>query len=142
MTAEREAEEKLKDAGWQILDDEDGFIDLVGPLWHRLSGQVHEYAIVAQPKHRNRRGLVQGGLLMTLADRACGMTARFETGSQLLATIQMDTQFIDAGRIGDVLTTRPRVVRATRSLIFMTTDVHAGERCVAMASGVFKVMRA
>lgn len=142
MMADRDAVKKLKDEGWRILDDEDGFIDLVGPMWHRLADKLHEYAIVAQPKHRNRRGLVQGGLLMTLADRACGMTARFETGSQLLATIQMDTQFIDAGKIGDVLITRPRVVRATRSLIFMSTEVHAGSRCVAMASGVFKVMRA
>lgn len=142
MTAERDAVKKLRDDGWQILDDEDGFIDLVGPMWHRLSGKVHEYAIVAQAKHRNRRGLVQGGLLMTLADRACGMTARLETASQQLATIQMDTQFIDAGKIGEVLVTRPRVVRATRSLIFMSTEVHSGERCVAMASGVFKVMRA
>lgn len=142
MTAERDAVKTLKAEGWQILDDQDGFIDLVGPMWHRVAGKVHEYAIVAQAKHRNRRGLVQGGLLMTLADRACGMTARFETASQQLATIQMDTQFIDAGKIGDLLITRPRVVRATRSLIFMSTEVHAGERCVAMASGVFKVMRA
>jgi hypothetical protein len=33
------------------------------------------------------------------------------------------------------------VVRSTRSLIFLTTEVTAGERCVAMASGVFKVMK-
>ena len=127
--------------GWQILDDHDGFIDLVGPLWHRIANDVHEYAIVAQQKHRNRRGLVQGGLLMTLADRSCGMTARFATGSQLLATVQMDTQFIDAGKIGDVLISVPCVVRATRSLIFMSTEISAGKSCVAMASGVFKVMR-
>lgn len=142
MTTDRDIVKTLRAEGWQVLDDEEGFIDLVGPMWHRVVDMVHEYAIAAQAKHRNRRGLVQGGLLMTLADRACGMTARLETGSQQLATIQMDTQFIDAGKIGDLLVTRPRVVRATRSLIFMRTEVHAGDRCVAMASGVFKVMRA
>ena len=141
MTTERDAAKILKQQGWQILDDHDGFIDLVGPLWHRIANCVHEYAIVAQSKHRNRRGLVQGGLLMTLADRSCGMTARFATGSQLLATVQMDTQFIDAGKIGDTLISIPRVVRATRSLIFMSTEISAGDSCVAMASGVFKVMR-
>ncbi len=131
----------LAGEGWKVFDDHDGFIDLVGPLWHRIVNEVHEYAIVAQQKHRNRRGLVQGGLLMTLADRSCGMTARFATGSQLLATVQMDTQFIGAGKIGDVLISIPRVVRATRSLIFMSTEISAGDGCVAMASGVFKVMR-
>jgi acyl-coenzyme A thioesterase PaaI-like protein len=55
--------------------------------------------------------------------------------------VQFDTQFVDAARIGEVLVARPRVVRSTRSLIFMTTEVTADERCVAMASGVFKIMK-
>jgi acyl-coenzyme A thioesterase PaaI-like protein len=69
------------------------------------------------------------------------MTGRFVSGSPSLATVQFDTQFVDAARIGEVLVSRPRVVRSTRSLIFLTTEVSAGERCVAMASGVFKVMK-
>jgi acyl-coenzyme A thioesterase PaaI-like protein len=36
---------------------------------------------------------------------------------------------------------KPRVVRATRSLIFTTTEVTAGNRCIATASGVFKILR-
>ena len=64
--------------GWTILED-DGFLGLVGPFWHRIVDGRHEYAIEGQAKHRNRRGVVQGGLTMTLADRSCGMTARYET---------------------------------------------------------------
>jgi acyl-coenzyme A thioesterase PaaI-like protein len=78
---------------------------------------------------------------MTFADRTCGMTARFISGSPSLATVQFDTQFVDAAKIGEILLSRPRVIRSTRSLIFMTTELTAGERCVAMASGVFKVMK-
>jgi acyl-coenzyme A thioesterase PaaI-like protein len=134
------AAEKLKSLGWTAVDAT-GFIALVGPLWHRLVDDAHEYALIAEDKHHNRRGVVQGGVLMTFADRTCGMTARFVSGSPSLATVQFDTQFVDAARIGEVLVSRPRVVRATRSLIFMTTEIAAGERCVAMASGVFKVMK-
>jgi acyl-coenzyme A thioesterase PaaI-like protein len=126
--------------GWAILDD-DGFINLVGPLWRRMISGVPEYAIVGQDKHRNRRGVVQGGLLMTLADRTCGMTARFVSGVETLATVQMDTYFVDAARIGDLMISRPRVVRSTRSLIFMSTEVTVASRCVATANGVFKVVR-
>jgi acyl-coenzyme A thioesterase PaaI-like protein len=133
------AVEKLKSLGWSSVDAS-GFIALVGPLWHRLVDGLHEYALVAEDKHHNRRGVVQGGVLMTFADRSCGMSARFVSGSPSLATVQFDTQFIDAAKIGEVLISRPRMIRSTRSLIFMTTEVSAGERCVAMASGVFKVM--
>ena len=131
--------EKLKSLGWTMVDAT-GFIHLIGPLWHRVVDDAHEYALITEDKHHNRRGVVQGGVLMTFADRTCGMTGRFVSGSPSLATIQFDTQFVDAARIGEVLLSKPRVIRSTRSLIFMTTEVTAGERCVAMASGVFKVM--
>lgn len=126
--------------GWRVMDD-DGFIHLVGPLWHRTLGALPEYAIIGQDKHRNRRGVVQGGVLMTLADRSCGMTARFVSGAESLATVQMDTHFIDAAQIGEVMVSRPRAVRVTKSLIFMATEVSAGDRCVITANGVFKIVR-
>ena len=134
------ATEKLKASGWTIVETT-GFLNLVGPLWQRVVDGEHEYAIEAQDKHHNRRGLVQGGLLMTFADRSCGMTARYVSGRPTLATVQMDTHFVDSGKIGEILISKPRVVRATRSLIFLTTEVTANERCIAMASGVFKILK-
>jgi acyl-coenzyme A thioesterase PaaI-like protein len=53
----------------------------------------------------------------------------------------MDTQFIDSARIGEVLISKPRVIRATRSLIFTATEITADGRCVAAASGVFKILK-
>jgi acyl-coenzyme A thioesterase PaaI-like protein len=134
------ATETLKSSGWTIVETT-GFLNLVGPLWQRVVDGVHQYALVAQDKHHNRRGLVQGGLLMTFADRSCGMTARYTTGRTTMATVQMDVHFVDSGKIGEILRSVPRVVRATRSLIFVTTEVTAGERCIATASGVFKILK-
>jgi acyl-coenzyme A thioesterase PaaI-like protein len=133
------ATEKLKSSGWTVVDTT-GFLSLVGPLWHRLANDEHEYALI-EDKHHNRRGLVQGGLLMTFADRTCGMTARFVSGRPNLATVQMDTHFVDSAKIGEILLSKPRVVRNTRSLIFMTTEVTADNRCIAVANGVFKVLK-
>ena len=131
---------KLKASGWTIVETT-GFLTLVGPLWQRGESGKREYAIVAQDKHHNRRGLVQGGLLITFADRTSGMTARDAVGRPLLATVQFDMQFIDSARIGEVLISTSRVIRATKSLIFTTSEVTAGKRCIAMASGVFKIMK-
>src|ERR1700691_5466539 len=134
------ATETLKASGWTLVETS-GFLNLVGPLWQRLVNSEHEYAIVAEDKHHNRRGRVQGGLLMTFADRSCGMTARYVSGRPTLATVQMDVQFIDSGKIGETLISKPRVVRVTHSLIFMTTEVTANERCIVTASGVFKILK-
>ena len=134
------AVEKLKSSGWTMLETT-GFLDLIGPLWQRIVNGEHEYALVAQDKHHNRRGLVQGGVLMTFADRTCGMTARHVSGRPTLATVQMDTHFVEAGKIGEVLISKPRVVRSTRSLIFTSTEVTVDKRCIAMANGVFKILK-
>ena len=100
----------LKQDGWTIVDTT-GFIHLVGPLWERKVDGDHEFALITQDKHHNRRGMVQGGVMMTFADRTCGMTARYVTGRQHMATVQLDTHFLEAGKIGDILITRPRLVR-------------------------------
>src|ERR1700760_4579686 len=134
------AAEQLKSDGWSIVDTT-GFLSLVGPLWERQVDGEHEYALGGQDKHHNRRGLVQGGLLMTFADRACGMTARYVSGHPTLATVQLDVHFVESGKIGEILIARPRVVRTTRSLIFINTEITVDKRCIAMASGVFKILK-
>jgi acyl-coenzyme A thioesterase PaaI-like protein len=131
---------KLKADGWTIVETS-GFLHLIGPLWQRLVNGEHEYALITEDKHHNRRGLVQGGVLMTFADRTCGMTARYVSGKPTLATVQLDTHFVEAGKIGEVLISRPRVVRSTRSLIFIGTEVTVDKRVIAMANGVFKILR-
>jgi acyl-coenzyme A thioesterase PaaI-like protein len=131
---------KLKTDGWSIVETS-GFLRLIGPLWQRLVDGQYEYALITEDKHHNRRGLVQGGVLMTFADRTCGITARFVSGKPTLATVQFDTHFVEAGKIGEVLISKPRVVRSTRSLIFITTEVTVDRRVLAMANGVFKILK-
>ena len=110
-------------------------------LWERLVDGELEFALITEDKHHNRRGLVQGGVLMTFADRTCGMTARHVSGKPTMATVQLDTHFVESGKIGEVLISKPHVVRTTRSLIFITTEVTVDKRCIAMASGVFKILK-
>lgn len=129
----------LRAEGWSEIED-DGFIDLVGPFFHRKVDHAHQYAVVAQTKHRNLRGVVQGGMLMTFADRTMGLAAYQEVG-QGVVTIQMDSQFIDTARIGELLLSQPRVVRGTKSVVFMSTEVKVGERCIILANAVFKIVR-
>src|SRR4051794_40925340 len=49
------ANQKLKASGWTIVETT-GFLHLIGPLWQRVVEGEHEYALVAQENHHNRRG--------------------------------------------------------------------------------------
>ena len=126
-------------AGWQRYDA-DGFIGLVGPFWSRPKGDGFEYAFRAEPKHHNRRGVVQGGMLMTFADRSMGMTCWYANERQPQATVQLDVHFIDAVQIGEFVEAKCRVVRRTRSVVFMAAELVVGDRVVATANGVWKTL--
>jgi acyl-coenzyme A thioesterase PaaI-like protein len=129
--------------GWEPYSDE-GFIGLVGPFWTRQDsgkdGETHRFAFLAAPKHHNRRGVVQGGMLMTFADRSMGMTAWYANERRPQATVHLDVHFIDAVQIGEFVEARCRVVRRTRALIFMSGELVVGERTVATANGVWKAL--
>jgi acyl-coenzyme A thioesterase PaaI-like protein len=125
--------------GWEPYSDE-GFIGLVGPFWQKADGEGARYAFLAEPKHHNRRGVVQGGMLMTFADRSLGMAAWYANGRQPQATIQLDMHFVDAVQVGEFVEAHAHVVRRTQSVIFMSGALVVGSRTVATANGIWKTL--
>ncbi len=126
--------------GWEPHTDT-GFIGLVGPLWIRQEGAKRSYGFLAEPKHHNSRGVVQGGMLMTFADRALGMAAYDANDRKAQATVQLDVHFVDAVRIGEFVEAMCQVVRRTKSLTFMSATLLVGGRVVVTANGVWKTVR-
>src|SRR5260221_4865655 len=126
-------------AGGQPYRDE-GFMGLVGRFGSRPSGDSYLYAFMAESKHHNRRGVVQGGMLMTFADRSMGMTCWYANERQPQATVQLDMHFIDAVQVGEFVEAKCKVVRRTRSLIFMSAELVVGTRVVATANGGWETL--
>ena len=125
--------------GWEIYPGE-GFIGLVGPFWMKKDGESYRYGFLAEKKHHNRRGVVQGGMIMTFADRSMGMTAWYANDKKPQATVHLDVHFVDAVQIGEFVEATCRIVRRTRSLIFMSGELTVGDRVVATANGVWKAL--
>ena len=125
--------------GWEPVDDT-GFLGLVGPTWRRVRDDRLEFAFRAEPKHANLRNVVQGGMLMTFADRALGRNSWRAAGEKPVATVEFNMQFVTAGKIGEVFEIRPEIVRKTSSLVFIRGDVVCGTRTVATATGIWKIL--
>jgi acyl-coenzyme A thioesterase PaaI-like protein len=128
---------ELTIADWLPYAD-DGFLGLVGPIMHRREGDEYILGFRAVDKHRNLRDVVQGGMLMTLADRAMGSAVRAKIGQVPVATIQLDIHFIGAAQIGEFIEARGEVLRATASVVFVNGRLTVGDRVIADAKGVWK----
>jgi acyl-coenzyme A thioesterase PaaI-like protein len=130
----------LMDYGWR-QESVNGFLELVGPIWAKEDSEGISLGFIAEDKHKNRRGVVQGGMLATLADRSLGRAARFENPEQRQATVQIDLHFIDAVQIGEFVQARGKVQRRTRSLIFVAGALEVDTRIVASSMAIFKLLR-
>ena len=127
--------------GWEKWEGK-GFIALVGPLWlRRVDGRL-EVGFLAEERHHNRRGVLQGGMMATFADFALGRTARDDDVERRQATVQLEMQYIDATRIGEFVIARCEVIRRARSLIFVRGLVSAADRPRTAISGIWKVLSA
>lgn len=131
----------MRDGDWQIVTDE-GFIGLIGPFYRLDTEAGPRFRFPTDRRHHNLRGVLQGGALMTFADRVMGTTARALTQAQRTATVQLNVQFIDAVQIGETVETAPVMLRGTRQLVFMSCSLTVGERLVATANGIWKKLQA
>ena len=98
------------------------------------------FGFLSTEKHRNHRGIVNGGMLTTFADQAMGMTGRRATAEKPHATIQIGMQFIGAVKVGDFVEAHCEIVRQTRSVLFIESKLTVNGGIVATASGIWKIL--
>nr|WP_280854852.1 PaaI family thioesterase [Pararoseomonas indoligenes] len=90
----------------------------------------------------NGHGITHGGLLMTMLDNTMGLTAWNATGQKPSVTMQLNTHFVAAAHPGEFLEARGEVVRLAKSVIFLRGQLTVGDRLVAAADGIWKVLAA
>lgn len=113
---------------------------MVGPIWTKKDADDRRrFGFLAEQRHANLVGVVQGGMVMTFADRTLGMLA-WEAAGAPLVTISYEHQFVGPGRIGSFIELEGEIVRATPGLIFMRGLVTSPSGLVASCQGTWKIL--
>ncbi len=134
--------EEAQAAGWKLGPRGSAFPDLVGPFWSRRDADRWRHAALTDARHANNNGVVHGGLLLSFADNALGMTVWHHIGRRPCATIELSMQFVDAVQPGDLVELDAEIVRATRSVVFVRGTLSVADRTVATATGIWKILAA
>lgn len=129
--------------GFAKLDSTSNFHDLVGPLYEKRDDDGHRIGFVVAEKHRNRRGIVHGGMICTLADFAMGHAASLATGTpRKLVTVNLSIDFAGNATVGDWIEAQVDVMRPGNRVAFVNCFIlHGGER-IARSSATFQILRA
>jgi len=123
--------------GWDLIEDT-GYVGLVGPYFYRHATPALIFCFPTQDKHLNKNGVIHGGALMTFVDRVCGMTVRETTSATQTATVQLNYNFIDSVKSGEVVTTSPQITREASQIVFISARLQVRDRLVAEATGIWK----
>ena len=90
--------------------------------------------------HLNAGKIVHGGYLATIADTGMGTAAHKVAGDRRCVTINLDIKFISAGMLDDNLTGIVRVLKKTKTLIFINCEIVNDKGPVVFASGTWKIL--
>jgi uncharacterized protein (TIGR00369 family) len=112
----------------------------VGPAFGQGEQGVRRYAFMPQVHHCNMRGVVHGGMLMTLADMTLGQAVWDMTDNAPSVTLNMQTQFLKSVRAGELIEVLPEMTRRTRALVFMRGDFTVAGEIVMTASSIWKLL--
>ncbi len=117
--------------------------DLLGPLYiRRLDSGLAQMRMVPGRQHGNLDNAVHGGTILGFIDIALFGGAHLYglniAGNS--STIELQTQFIGGGIVGEALDCDVELLRETRRLIFLRGIVHQrdGSHLVASFSGIIR----
>lgn len=116
-----------------------GFLTLIGAALERWEPGMAEFTLAIDQHHGNRQGILQGGVLATMLDAACGYACLDGgAGDAQAVTVSLTVNYlarVDGGRLRAV----GSLTGGGRRICFATGTVHAEDgTLVATAQGCFK----
>ncbi|MCP3888073.1 MAG: PaaI family thioesterase [Desulfobulbaceae bacterium] len=119
-----------------------GFMKHNGGIWFKeISRSEYQFKATVQEFHLNPGGITHGGFISSLMDSGMGTSAHRSLGQKVrAATISLDVKFIAGSTTGDVLLGTAKILRKTRSLVFVHGELTVKGKVVASAEGIWKLL--
>ena len=118
-----------------------GFMKHLGGLeLKQISETKYEFIIEVKEIHLNTGKIAHGGFLSTIADTGMGTAAHRVAGNRRCVTINLDMKFISAGQLGDKLKGDVKILKKTKTLVFIGCEISNDKEIVVSASGTWKIL--
>ena len=112
-----------------------------GLLFKTISEKEYEFKTTIKESHLNGAGITHGGFIAAFVDAGAGTAAHRSTDQSPCVTISLELKFISAVQLGQELVGKTKIQKKTKSMIFLTCELTAGNKIVATASGVWKILK-
>ena len=111
-----------------------------GLLFREISKNEFEFKTIIKENNLNTAGITHGGYIATIIDSGAGTGAHRAAKSSRCVTISLDIKFISATKLGDEIIGFVKILKKTKSMIFLICHLKNNEKIVASASGIWKIL--
>ena len=129
---------------WNLVDETRYNTAVLGKMHVRREGDQRRLRMFPERKHTNLGDNIHGAVTLGLIDIALFATMHVcgsgDAGPSV--TVELSSQFVDAGDPSEPLDAVTEIVRETGRMLFLRGQAVQGDRIVASYSGIVRKMKA
>tara|TARA_E500000178_G_scaffold350159_1_gene408550 strand:+ start:788 stop:1213 length:426 start_codon:yes stop_codon:yes gene_type:complete len=111
-----------------------------GVLFRNISDIEFEFKSTINENHLNAAGITHGGYLSALIDAGAGTAAHRSANNAPCVTISLDLKYIGVSKVGDEILGHVKILKKTKTLIFLFCELKCNDKIITSASGVWKIL--
>ena len=111
-----------------------------GVLFRTISEIEYEFKTKINKNHLNAADITHGGYLSALVDAGSGTAAHRATGNMPCVTISLDLKFIGTSKLSDEIIGHTKILKKTKTLVFLFCELKCNSKIITSASGVWKIL--
>ena len=112
-----------------------------GVLFRNISETEYEFKSIINENHLNAAGITHGGYLSALIDAGAGTAAHRSAENAPCVTISLDLKFIGSSKKGDEILGYVKILKKTKTLVFLFCELNCNNKIITSASGVWKILK-
>ena len=112
-----------------------------GLLFRTISEKEYEFKVTIIENHLNAAGIAHGGFIAAFVDAGAGTAAHSVANGNPCVTISLELKFISSVQLGQELVGKTKIQKKTKSMVFLTSELTAANITVAVASGIWKILK-
>ena len=112
-----------------------------GLLFREISENEYEFKTTIKENNLNTAGITHGGYIASIIDSGAGTGAHRAANNSMCVTISLDIKFIGATKLGDEIIGFVKILKRTKSMVFLICHLKNNEKIIASASGIWKILK-
>ena len=112
-----------------------------GVLFRNVSETDYEFKSIINKNHLNAAGITHGGYLSSLVDSGAGTAAHRAAQNAPCVTISLELKFIGSSKEGDEILGRVKILKKTKTLVFLFCELKCNNKIITSATGVWKILK-